>query len=39
MSFYQNNHIGLALYFFVFYEFEASKKRQVSLVVQYKFNL
>ena len=31
---YQNKHIGLAL-LFVNYEFEASKKCQVSLVVQY----
>ena len=34
MSCYQNKHIGLAL-LFVIYEFEASKKCQVSLVFKY----
>ena len=34
MSCYLNKHIGLALYF-VIYEFEASNKCQVSLVVKY----
>ena len=38
MSCYENKHIGLALKF-VIYEFEASKKCQVSLVVQYIYIL
>ena len=34
MSCYEDKHIGLALKF-VIYEFEATEKCQVSLVVQY----